>query len=70
MSTASTREGSSSTGGTRYGMRAMAIFFLARVMRAAMVPSVTKNARATSAVVSPQTRRSVSATWASGPSAG
>ncbi len=37
----------------------MAIFFLARVMRAAMVASLTRNARATSAVVSPQTRRSV-----------
>ena len=53
-----------------YGMRAMAIFFLARVMRAAIVASLTRNARATSAVVSPQSRRSVSATWASVPMAG
>ena len=64
------REGSSSTGGTRYGMRAMAIFFLARVMRAAMVDSLTRKARATSAVVSPQTRRRVNATCASVPMAG
>ena len=38
--------GSSATGGTRNGMRAMAIFFLARVMRAAIVDSLTKNAAA------------------------
>ena len=43
----------------------MAIFFLARVMRAAIVDSLTRNARPTSAVVSPHTRRSVSATCAS-----
>jgi len=65
VSTASIRDGSSATGGTRYGIRARAIFFLARVMRAAMVASPTRNARATSAVVSPHRSRSVSATWAS-----
>jgi len=58
------------TGGTRNGMRAMAIFFLARVIRAAIVDSLTRNARATSAVVSPQSNRSVNATWASLPIAG
>ena len=46
-------------------MRAAAIFFFARVMRAAIVGSLTRNARATSAVVSPQSSRSVSATCAS-----
>ena len=46
-------------------MRAAAIFFLARVIRAAIVASLTRKARATSAVVSPHTSRSVSATWAS-----
>jgi hypothetical protein len=51
-------------------MRAMEIFFFARVMRAAIVASLTRNARATSAVVSPQSRRSVSATCASIPIAG
>ena len=45
------RAGSSAGGGTRYGMRAAAIFFLARVIRAAIVGSLTRNARATSAVV-------------------
>ena len=35
--TASTRSGSSAAGGTRYGIRATAIFFFARVIRAAMV---------------------------------
>ncbi len=54
----------------RYGIRAAAIFFLARVRRAAMVGSLTRKARATSAVVRPQTSRSVSATWAAGASAG
>ena len=52
------------------GIAATAIFFLARVMRAAMVASLTRNARATSAVVTPQTSRRVSATCACGASAG
>ncbi len=51
-------------------MRAEAILCLARVMRAAIVGSLTRKARATSAVVSPHTRRSVSAHWASVESAG
>ena len=51
-------------------MRAAAIFFFARVIRAAMVGSLTRKARATSAVVSPQSSRRVSATCASGASAG
>ena len=63
-STASTRSGSSAAEGTRYGMRAAAIFFLARVMRAAIVASLTRNARATWAVVSPHSSRRVSAIWA------
>ena len=41
------------TDGTRYGMRAAAIFFFARVIRAAIVDSLTRNARATSAVRQP-----------------
>ncbi len=69
-STASTRCGNSASAGTRYGIRAALIFFLARVMRAAMVGSLTRKARATSAVDSPHSRRRVSATWASRDSAG
>src|SRR5207253_2329566 len=64
------RAGSSSADGTRYGMRAPAIFFFARVMRAAMVGSLTRNARATSAVESPHSSRRVRATFASAASAG
>jgi hypothetical protein len=51
-------------------MRAAAIFFFARVMRAAIVGSDTRNALATSAVVRPHSSRSVSATRASAASAG
>ena len=64
------RSGSSLAAGTRYGMRAAAIFFFARVIRAAIVGSLTRKARATSAVDSPQSSRSVSAIWASCASAG
>jgi hypothetical protein len=45
-----------------------AIFFFARVIRAAIVGSLTRNARATSAVDSPHSSRSGKATWA--PSSG
>jgi hypothetical protein len=51
-------------------MRAAAIFRFARVSRAAIVGSLTRKACATSGVATPQTSRSVSATWASRPSAG
>ena len=51
-------------------MRAAVIFFLALVMRAAMVDSWTRKARATSAVDSPHSSRRVSATWASRARAG
>ena len=51
-------------------MRAAEIFFLARVTRAAMVDSETRNAWAMSAVLIPQTSRRVSATWASRARAG
>ena len=43
-------------------MRATAIFFFARVIRAAIVGSETRNARAISGVATPHTRRRVSAT--------
>ncbi len=69
-STASTRSGNSAAEGTRYGMRAVAIFFLARVIRAAIVGSLCRNARATSAVVSPHSSRSVNAICAGCASAG
>jgi len=46
-------------------MRAAVIFFLARVMRAAIVDSVTRNACAMSGVARPQTSRKVSAIRAS-----
>ena len=68
--TASRRSGSSAGPGTRYGIRAAEIFFLARVTRAAIVGSGTRNARAISAVVRPHTSRSVSATCASRARAG
>ena len=51
-------------------MRAAMIFFLARVIRAAIVGSLTRNARATSAVDRPHSSRSVSATCASTANAG
>src|SRR6476646_2269651 len=51
-------------------MRAAVIFFFARVTRAAIVGSLTRKACAISGVVSPQTSRSVRATWASRASAG
>jgi hypothetical protein len=46
------------------------IFFLARVIRAAMVDSCTRKARATSAVDSPHSSRRVTAIWASRDKAG
>ena len=46
-------------------MRAAEIFFFARVTRAAIVDSDTRNAWAISSVVSPQTSRNVNATCAS-----
>ena len=64
------RAGRSTAAGTRYGIRAIAIFFFARVIRAAIVGSVTRNDRATSRVESPHSNRSVSATWDSGDSDG
>jgi hypothetical protein len=51
-------------------MRATAIFFFARVIRAAMVGSLTRKARPTSAVERPHMSRRVSATWADRSSAG
>src|SRR5918998_258198 len=51
-------------------MRAAAIFFLARVILAAIVGSLTRNARATSAVERPHSSLSVSATRACGAIAG
>ena len=51
-------------------MPAMRIFAFARTSRCAMAGSGTRKARAISAVVSPVTRRSVSATLASAESAG
>ena len=68
--TVSTRSGSSPAAGTTYGIRAAAIFFLARVRRAAIVVSVTSSAAAMSRVATPHTSRSVSAICASGASAG
>ena len=68
--TASRRAGSSSGAGTAYGIPAWAIFFFARVIRAAIVGSETRNAWATSGVATPHTSRRVSATCASSASAG
>ena len=57
-------------GGTSYGIRASAIFRLARTIRLPIVGSATRNARAISPVVRPPSARSVSATRADTPSAG
>ena len=70
VSTASRRAGRSPGPGTVYGIRAAVIFFFARVIRAAIVGSGTRNVWAMSAVVTPHTSRSVSAICASGESAG
>src|SRR3954453_22095873 len=51
-------------------MPASLIFCLARTRRCAIASSLTRRARATCAVDSPQTVRSVSATWTSGANAG
>ena len=51
-------------------MPAVTIFFLARTIRWASVVSLTRNARAICGVVRPTTARSVSASRASGASAG
>jgi hypothetical protein len=69
-STASSRAGNASSGGTRNGMPAVRIFAFARASRWAIVASGTRKARATSAVDSPPSIRRVSAIWASGASAG
>lgn len=68
--TESRRSGSSAGVGIRKGTRAATSFFLARVTRAAMVGSETRNARAMSGVGTPQTRRRVRAIWAAGARAG
>ena len=70
LSTARKRSGRSASCGTRYGMRASWIFRFARTSRWAMVASGTRNARAISGVDRPPSSRSVSATRASGASAG
>ena len=64
-STASSRAGSASSGGTRNGMPAARILCFARTSRWAIVGSLVRKARAISGVVSPPSRRSVSATCAS-----
>ena len=68
--TAPRRSGSSAASGTRKGIRATEIFLFARVSRAAIVGSDTRNALAISPVDSPHTSLSVSAGCASGASAG
>src|SRR5437899_487779 len=64
------RSGSSSSDGTWYGIPAPRIFPFARTSRCAMAAGVVKKARAISSVVRPHRVRSVSATCASGASAG
>ena len=60
--TASSRGGSSSSGGTRNGIRAAAILRLARVIRRATPASPVRRTAAIAATSTPQTRRRVSAT--------
>ena len=69
-STASSRAGSASSGGTRKGIPAARILCFARTSRWAIAASLVRKARAISGVVSPPSRRSVSATCASVASAG
>jgi len=69
-STTASRSGSRSPGGTLKGMAASLIFVFARVSRRFMVSAGTRNELAISSVPSPATARSVSATCASGASAG
>ena len=68
--TPASRDGSSWSGGTRYGMCAALIFCFDRVSRLLIAASSTRKARAISAIVSPPSSRRVSATWASRASAG
>jgi len=60
--TASVRPEVRSVQGPGTGFERSAIFFLARVSRAAIADSFTKNALATSVVLSPQSMRNASAT--------
>ena len=64
------RSSSSSSDGTRNGMRACAIFRRARSSRAAIVGSGTRNARAVCAVLRPPSDFTVSATRAGSASDG
>ena len=69
-SAASRRSLRSETCGMANGMRATWILRLPRVIRAAIVDSLTRKALATSAVDRPHRRRRVSATCVSGAIAG
>ena len=69
-STPASRSGSSSSGGTRNGIRASETLRRARTSRRSIAVSLERNARAISGTVSPPTLRSVSAIRASGFSAG
>ena len=66
----SMRSSSASAAGTANGMAEATIFFFARVIRAAMVGSLTRKSRAISGVATPRTRRNANAAWASGARAG
>ena len=68
--TAATRAGSWSGGGSSNRVPAALMLCLARLIRWPTVDSGTSSARAISAVVSPPTARSVSATWDATVSAG
>ena len=68
--TASRRSTSRVGGGTAKGMPASTILRFARVIRAAIVVSLTRNSRAISLTLRPATRRSVSAALDPGEIAG
>ena len=68
--TASSRATSSSSGGTRNGIRAAAIFCLARVIRRATPASPVRRTAAIAATSNPHRRRNVSATCDSRTNAG
>src|SRR5258707_4463703 len=64
------RAGRSGSSGTRYGILAALILYLARTSRFAIADSLTRNERATSSTLRPPSSRRVRATWCSVRNAG
>ena len=68
--TGRSRSRRSASSGTRYGMRAALILYLARTSRFAIADSLKRKDRATSSTLRPPSSRRVKATWCSVRSAG